>query len=92
MAIIPICVFFCDTAGLQLAPSSFQSTHFFETSVRKMGAGGHRRLENRTYRSGNRMKKIAGYILAALVAAGSAFIFLRMKIYKKIKVFRKKEG
>jgi hypothetical protein len=57
-----------------------------------MGAGGHRRLENRTYRSGNRMKKIAGYILAALVAAGSAFIFLRMKIYKKIKVFMEKEG
>ena len=38
------------------------------------------------------MKKIAGYILSALVAAGSAFIFLRMKIYKKIKVFREKEG
>ena len=38
------------------------------------------------------MKKIAGYILAALVAAGSAFIFLRMKIYKRFQVFRKKEN
>ena len=38
------------------------------------------------------MKKIAGYSLAALVAAGSAFIFLRMKIYIRIKIFRKKEG
>ena len=37
------------------------------------------------------MKKIGGYILAALVAAGSAFVFLRMKIYRKIKIFRKKE-
>ena len=36
------------------------------------------------------MKKIGGYILAALVAAGSAFIFLRMKVYKKFKVFCKK--
>ena len=38
------------------------------------------------------MKKIAGYILGARGADGTAFILRRMKIYKKIKVFRKKEG
>lgn len=37
------------------------------------------------------MKKIAGYIVAALVAAGSAFVFLRMKVFRNLKIFREKE-
>ncbi|MGN0361657.1 MAG: hypothetical protein ACI4ET_02340 [Bilifractor sp.] len=36
------------------------------------------------------MKKIAGYIVAALVAAGSVFVFLRMRVFRDLKIFRKK--